>query len=209
MIQVRSARTIDLPGIAAVMQEAFSDKMRAIFSRQPEKVRTVLEAAYTGPIQRGYDGVLVAEQAGRVVGALTIEPMHYTPQENRTFEHLAVRELGLLRMLWAAFLLWLIGHRPEPDEAYIGDVCVAPDCQDEGIGQLLMAHADRWAARRRGGAPPRPPPPDAVGGRDQRAGNLRVRESRVYDHEHQVQPADAAVFRHPALVFYGKNAGGF
>jgi ribosomal protein S18 acetylase RimI-like enzyme len=145
MIHVRPARVVDLPGVAAVLQEAFSDKLRAIFSRQPEKVRTLLEAVYTGPVQRGYDGLLVADYDGRVIGTLIIDPIFYTPEENRTFEHFAVRELGLPRMLWASFLLWLIGHTPENGEAYISDVGVEPDYQGEGVGQMLMDEAEQWA----------------------------------------------------------------
>ncbi|NDJ77774.1 MAG: GNAT family N-acetyltransferase [Chloroflexi bacterium] len=145
MIDIHSARTVDLPGVAAVMQEAFSDKMRVLVGRHPEKARALLEAAYAGPVSRGYDGLLVAERDGRVVGTLTLEPIYYTPQENRVLENTAIRELGLLRLLRASFLLWLIGHRPGEDEAYVSDVCVAPDCQGEGIGQLLLDYAEAWA----------------------------------------------------------------
>jgi ribosomal protein S18 acetylase RimI-like enzyme len=145
MIRVHPARTVDLPGVAAVLQDVFSDKLRVIVSSQPEKVRMLLEAAYTGPVQRGFDGVLVAERDGRIVGTLLIGPMYYTPLEKRAFEHLAVRELGMPRMLRAAFLLWLLGHRAEPDEAYVTDLAVARDYQGQGIGQLLLEYAERWA----------------------------------------------------------------
>jgi ribosomal protein S18 acetylase RimI-like enzyme len=145
MIRMRPARVVDLPGVAAVLQDAFSDKMRLVFSHQPAKVRMLLEAIYTGPVQRGYDGVLVAERDGRIVGTLTIEPMYYTPQERQAFENLALRELGLLRMLRASFLLWLMRHEPEPGEAYVGDVGVAPDCQGQGIGHRLLDYAEEWA----------------------------------------------------------------
>ena len=145
MIKVRPARVVDLPGVSAVLQDAFSDKMRVIFGDQPEKVRTLLETIYTGPVRRDYDGVLVAESDGRVVGTLLVEPMNYTPEESRVFENIAVREFGVPRMLLASFLLWLVGHRPAPGEAYISDVAVASDCQGQGIGQQLMRHAEQWA----------------------------------------------------------------
>lgn len=145
MLQIRPARLADLPGMAAVLQDSFSDKMRAIFGSDREKVVGLLEAIYTGPVRRGYDGVLVADRGGRIVGTLVVEPLHHTPEENRTFESLAVRELGLLRMLRAAFMLWLLSHKPGPDEAYISDLGVAADCQGEGIGGQLMTHAEQWA----------------------------------------------------------------
>ncbi|MBN1681654.1 MAG: GNAT family N-acetyltransferase [Anaerolineae bacterium] len=143
--RVRPARMADLPAVAAVLQDAFSDKTRIIFGRNPEKVYTVLEAVYAGPVQHGYDGVLVAEQHGRVVGTLIMGPVYYTPQESRMFEHLITQELGVPRTLWAAFLLWLIGHKPEPDEAYISDVAVASGYQGRGLGALLLEHAEQWA----------------------------------------------------------------
>ncbi|MBN2305082.1 MAG: GNAT family N-acetyltransferase [Anaerolineae bacterium] len=145
MIRMRSARTVDLPGVAAVLQDAFSDKMRVLFGSQPARVRRLLEALYTGPVERGYDGVLIAEQDGRVLGTLTIEPMHFTAQERRAFESLAFQELGMLRMLRTSFLLWLLAHDPGPGEAYISDVGVASDCQDQGVGQRLMDYAEQWA----------------------------------------------------------------
>ena len=145
MIRVRSARSVDLPGVAAVLQDAFSAKLRVIVSPQPEKVRTLLEMAYTGPVQRGFDGLLVAEHDGRIVGTLLVGPLYYTDHENRAFEHFAVRELGMPRMLRAAFLLSLISHRAEPGEAHVTDVAVARDYQGQGVGQLLLEHAEQWA----------------------------------------------------------------
>lgn len=145
MIEIRSARAMDLPGVAAVLREAFSDKMRVIFGGQPHKVQTLLEAMYAGPIQRGYDGIFVAEQDGRIVGTLVVQPVYYTAQENRIIEGLAARELGLPRMLWASFALWLVSHTPNDGEAYVSDVAVAPEVQGQGIGSRLMQHAEHWA----------------------------------------------------------------
>lgn len=145
--EVRPARPVDLPGIAAVLEDAFSDKMRIIFSNKPHEVRAVLEALYHGPVTRGYDGILVAERAGRIIGTLLIEPMDFTPAELAAFERASVRELGLLRTLRAAFKLWVIGlnHKPGPAEAYISDLGVVADCRDEGVGSLLLQRAEAWA----------------------------------------------------------------
>jgi ribosomal protein S18 acetylase RimI-like enzyme len=149
MIRMRSARLVDLPGVAVVLEDAFSDKMRIIFGKQPEKTRALLENIYTGPVRRGYDGVMVAEKDGRIVGTLLIEPMHHTTPENRAFVHIATRELGMPRLLMASFLLWLVGHEPESEEAYISDLGVASDCQEQGIGQQLLWHAEEWARNHR------------------------------------------------------------
>ncbi len=149
MMRVRSARLADLPGVAVVLEDSFNDKMRVIFGKQPEKTRVLLETIYSGPVRRGYDGVLVAEQDGRIVGTLLIEPMHHTTQENRTFVNIATREMGMPRVLMASFLLWLIGHEPEQGEAYISDLGVASDSQGQGIGQQLLEQAEQWARNRR------------------------------------------------------------
>jgi ribosomal protein S18 acetylase RimI-like enzyme len=149
MLQVRSARLADLPGVAVVLEDAFNDKMRVIFGNHSEKTRALLETIYTGPVQRGYDGVLVAEQDGRIVGTLLIEPMQHTTPENRAFVHIATRELGMPRLLWASFLLWLFGHEPEAGEAYISDVGVVGDSQGQGIGQYMLEQAELWAVDRR------------------------------------------------------------
>ncbi len=145
MLQIRPARLADLPGVAAVLQDAFSDKMRTIFGRDRAKVATLLELLYTGPVRRGYDGVLVADRGGRIIGTLVIEPIYHTPEENRAFESLVTRELGLLRALRAAFMLWLLGHQPAAGEAYISDLGVASDCQGEGVAGQLLGYAERWA----------------------------------------------------------------
>lgn len=145
MLRIRPAQVVDLPGIAAVLHDAFSDKMRVIFGKNPEKTHTLLETMYAGPVRRGYDGILVAERGGRIVGTLAIEPVYYTSQENRTFEHIALRELGLLGLLRAAFCLWLVSHSPDPDEAYIGDLGVTADARGEGVGRQLLDEAEQWA----------------------------------------------------------------
>ncbi len=147
-IQVRAARLVDLPGVAAALQDSFSDKLRVIFSRDPSKVRALIEASYTGPIQRGYDGILVAERDGRIVGTVVLEPIYYTTRETRNFENLAVRELGMPRMLFSSFMLWLLGHTPDPGEAHISDLGVIPDYQGQGVGSLLLDHAETWARER-------------------------------------------------------------
>jgi ribosomal protein S18 acetylase RimI-like enzyme len=145
MLHFRSARMVDLPGVAAVLVEAFSDKLRTVFGSQPERIQRLLEAVYSGPVRRGYDGVIVAESDGRIVGTLVIEPVLRTVSENRAFESLALYELGMPRLLWASFALWLLSHTPEDGDAHIGDVGVAADWQGQGIGQQLMLHAALWA----------------------------------------------------------------
>ncbi len=51
-------------------------------------------------------------------------------------------------MLRAAFLLWLIGHRPTAPDAHISDVGVLSDSRGEGVGQRLMEYAEQWARER-------------------------------------------------------------
>lgn len=145
MLQLRSARVVDLPGVAAVLGEAFGTKLRTVFGGQPDRIQRLLEAVYSGPVRRGYDGLLVAEVDGRIVGTLVIEPVMHTAAENRAFESFALRELGMPRLLWASFALWILSHTPQDGDAHISDVGVALDYQNQGIGQRLLHHAARWA----------------------------------------------------------------
>ncbi len=145
MRQIRAARPVDLPGVASVLQDAFQDKMRLILGRNQAHAQALLEAIYSGPVQRGYDGLLIAEEDGRVVGVLVIEPIYYTEAEHRVLEQRILQELGVLRVLWAAFWYWLVGHTPADDEAYIGGLGVVTDWRGLGIGGQLLAAAEDWA----------------------------------------------------------------
>ena len=145
MRRIHAARPVDLPGLANVLQDAFGDKLRRVLGRHHTHAQALLEAIYAGPVRRGYDGLLVAEEDGRVVGALVIEPIYYTENEYRTLERRISQELGALRLLWAAFLLWRLTHTPAADEAYIGGLGVAADRRGLGIGAQLLAAAEDWA----------------------------------------------------------------
>lgn len=145
MRQIRAARPVDLPGLANVLQDAFQDKLRLVLGRNHAHAQTLLEAIYAGPVRRGYDGLLVAEEDGRVVGVLVIEPIHYTEDEHRTLERRIFQELGAPRLLWAAFWLWKLNHTPATDEAHIGGLGVAADWRGLGIGAQLLAAAEAWA----------------------------------------------------------------
>ncbi len=145
MRQIRAARPVDLHGVASVLQEAFQDKLQLLLGRDRAHAQALLEAIYIGPLQRGYDGVLVAEEDGRVVGVLVIEPIYYTEAEHRALEQRILQELGVLRVLWVAFWYGLAGHTPANDEAYIGGLGVAADWRGLGIGRELLAAAEDWA----------------------------------------------------------------
>ena len=145
MRQIRAARPVDLPGVARVLQDAFQDKLRLVLGRNHAHAQSLLEAIYAGPVARGYDGLLVAEEDGRVVGVLVIEPIYYTEEEHRALERQMLQEMGVPRLLWAAFWFWLVGHTPAADEAYIGGLGVATDWRGLGIGGQLLAAAEDWA----------------------------------------------------------------
>ncbi len=145
MRQIRPARPIDIPGIASVLREAFHDKLRRVLGRNHARAQTLLEAIYAGPVRRGYDGVLVAEEDGRIIGVLVIEPVYYTEAEHHALERLIYQELSVLRVLWATFWLWRLNHTPEADEAHIGGLSVTQAWRGRGIGGQLLAAAEAWA----------------------------------------------------------------
>ncbi len=149
MRKIRPARPVDLPGVASVLQEAFQEKLRVVLGRNHAHAQALLEAIYAGPVRRGYDGLLVAEEDERVVGVVVIEPIYYTETEHRALERRVLQELGVPRLLWAAFWFWQMGHTPADDEAYISGLGVAADWRGLGIGGQLLAAAEEWARTHR------------------------------------------------------------
>lgn len=148
MIVVRSARPDDLPGLTKVMAEAFNVKMHVLFGRNVARTQRILQSIYAGPVSRGYDGIVVAELDGRIVGGLVIEPMPWTPDDARRLETLMAQELGTWRQFWNQIGFSVFNHGPEPGDAYLSDVCVLKELRGRGIAQKLVTFSENWARGR-------------------------------------------------------------
>lgn len=145
MIIVRSARPEDLPGLTKVMAEAFNVKMRLLFGRDPARVQRMLQRIYSGPLARGYDGIVVAELEGRIVGGLVIEPMPWSNEDAHGLDTLIATELNGWRRFWNRVGFSVFSHGPETGDAYLSDVCVAKDMRGHGIARKMMVFAEEWA----------------------------------------------------------------
>lgn len=148
MTVIRPAVLADLPGLSAVLAEAFSVKMHLLFGRDVARTRRLLQAIYQGPVSRGYEGVIVAEQDGAIVGGLVIEPMPWLREDINRVDTAIAAELGPWRRFWNRVGFSVFGHEPQAGEAYITDVCVRRDQRGRGIAQKLMAYAEDWARER-------------------------------------------------------------
>ncbi len=145
MIIVRSARPEDLPGLTKVMAEAFHVKMRLLFGRDAARTQRMLQRIYSGPLARGYDGIVVAELEGRIVGGLVIEPMPWLDEDSRGLDTLIATELGAWRRFWNQLGFSVFSHGPDAGDAYLSDVCVAKDMRGRGIAKKMMVFAEEWA----------------------------------------------------------------
>jgi ribosomal protein S18 acetylase RimI-like enzyme len=145
MIIVRSARPEDLPGLTKVMAEAFNVKMMVLFGRDPARTQRMLQRIYAGPLHRGYDGIVVAELEGRIVGGLVIEPMPWLNEDAHALDTLMATELSTWRRFWNRVGFSVFSHGPDVGDAYLSDVCVAKDMQGRGIAKKMMVFAEEWA----------------------------------------------------------------
>ncbi len=145
MLVVRSAVCEDLPDLACVLVDAFQVKMRVLFGRDTERTTRVLQSLYFGPIARGYDGVMVAELDGHVVGGLVIDPLPWTQEDVARLDQAIRQELSWWRRFWNRVGYSTFSHGPEAGDAYISDVGVHSNYRGRGIAQALMVEAEHWA----------------------------------------------------------------
>ncbi len=145
MIRVRPAHPDDLPGLTRVLVDAFSVKMRLLFGRDPARTQRLLTSIYSGPLARGYDGILVAELDQQIVGGLVIEPMPWGYEDVNRLEVAIRTELGTWRRWWNGIGFSIFTHGPEEGDAYLSDVGVLHSVRGQGIGKALVRNAEAWA----------------------------------------------------------------
>jgi len=145
MILIRPATPADLPGLVQVMVQAFNLKMVVLFGRNSARTGRILQQIYAGPLNRGYDGIIVAEQDGRIVGGLVVEPMPWMQIDVERLETAIKTELGLYRQFWNHLGYSVFGHSPAPGDAYLSEICVVKDMRGHGIAQRMVGYAEEWA----------------------------------------------------------------
>ncbi len=145
MIRVRSATLDDLPALTGVLADAFSVKMHVLFGRDPARIRTILGAIYQGPLARGFDGIILAEREGQIVGVLVIEPMPWSGADVHRLNATIDTELSAWRRQWNRLGYTVFTHGPDDGDAYLSDVGVLPAARGQGVGKALVAEAEVWA----------------------------------------------------------------
>lgn len=145
MIRVRPASPDDLPALTRVLMDAFSVKMGVLFGRNRERTGRILSAIYSGPLARGYDGILVAELDRQIVGGLVIEPMPWGYDDVNRLEVAIRTELGTWRRWWNRIGFSIFNHGPEEGDAYLSDVGVLTSARGRGVGRALVRDAEKWA----------------------------------------------------------------
>jgi len=145
VIRVRPACPDELGDFTRIVAEAFNPKMNLLYGRNPARIQKILGAMYRGPLEHGYDGMLVAEIAGRVVGTLAIEPMPWYPEDASLVEYLTKTELGAWRRWWNRTGFAVFSRGAGYGDAYLTDIGVLKSARGQGVGKALMRQAETWA----------------------------------------------------------------
>jgi ribosomal protein S18 acetylase RimI-like enzyme len=145
VVRVRPACPEELPDFTRIVAEAFNSKMNLLYGRNPERVQKILGAMYRGPLEHGYDGLLIAEIAGQVVGTLAVEPMPWYAEDANLVEYLTKTELGAWRRWWNRTGFAVFAHGASFGDAYLTDIGVTKSARGQGVGKALMQHAETWA----------------------------------------------------------------
>lgn len=144
-IRVRPACPDDLPDFTRIVAEAFSTKMVVLFGRNPARIQKIQSAMYRGPLEHGYDGLLVAEIERQIVGTVAIEPMPWFAEDAHFVQYLTKTELSLWRQWWNRTGFAVFAHGPGFGDAYLTDIAVLKTARGKGVGTALFQAAEQWA----------------------------------------------------------------
>lgn len=142
---MRPAALEDLPAMTCVLSDAFNVKMRVLFGRNVQQAQRVWGSIYSGPLARGYDGILIAELDRQPVGVLVIEPMPWSYEDVERLDLAIKTELGRWRRFWNQIGFSVFSHGPEDGDAYLSDVGVLSSARGKGVGKALVRQAEGWA----------------------------------------------------------------
>lgn len=141
---VRTARPDDVAALADVLMEALGVKYRPALG---PRARPALVRLIRDEIISGGTGYLVAVRDGEVIGAA-----HLSVAEEPGLAGIGSRLaacVGRVRATWALAVLSLLAHGPlDHDEAYIGELGVAPSARRSGVATRMLDEIERRAAQR-------------------------------------------------------------
>lgn len=138
---IRKALPGDAAGIAHLLADALGAKYRPTLGR---RAAAALEEVIRAELERGGHGYWIAERDARVVGSAHMAIVEDTPPQGVTRRLAGV--IGWPRAIWSLVALSILAHGPlGDDEAYIGEVAVAPPSRREGIALALMQRVEAQA----------------------------------------------------------------
>ena len=138
---IRLAEYADAGAVGALLANALSPKYRPTLGRRAAEALTRIIGDELRSSTHGY---WVAERSAQVIGAAHLATAEDHPPTGvaRRLAHV----VGWTRALWALAALSILAHGPlAPDEAYVGEVAVAPEARRQGVGLMLMRHLDQAA----------------------------------------------------------------
>jgi ribosomal protein S18 acetylase RimI-like enzyme len=123
-IKIRQARLEDISRILAIEGGAWGSEKSASREMFESRIKTFPE------------GVLVAENNGKIVGVVVIERVNYD-LKNNAFTWYQITDNGFIKN----------SHNPNGDTIYGVDLSVAPAFQNSGIGTRLLENIGKMAIR--------------------------------------------------------------
>jgi ribosomal protein S18 acetylase RimI-like enzyme len=123
-IKIRQARLEDISRILAIEGGAWGSEKSASREVFESRIKTFPE------------GVLVAENNGKIVGVVVIERVNYD-LKNNAFTWYQITDNGFIKN----------SHNPNGDTIYGVDLSVAPAFQNSGIGTRLLENIGKMAIR--------------------------------------------------------------
>jgi GNAT superfamily N-acetyltransferase len=143
---IRLARPEDEAAIAGLVVEGFLDKFRPIFGKQMDHSIRVMERWIQLEHAAGGVSSLVSESAGEITASVGVRTGSGSDDAlSRGLWRVLIRNLGLLRTLWATTLLSYPRYTSTPREAYVERLVVAPEFRNKGMARGLLSSAENLA----------------------------------------------------------------
>lgn len=144
-MQVRPARPEDLEAVSAILVEAFRSKFEAAFRGRMDRAEHIVARTLQAEMRRGLPGLYVAEQAGRVVGTISLRRREDPETASWAATAILFQELGWWGGLRAMFYLSLVDQPIGRKDVYVSDVAVEEAFRRRGIARAMLYHAEKVA----------------------------------------------------------------
>jgi ribosomal protein S18 acetylase RimI-like enzyme len=146
-LEIRPARRSDLGAIDRLLGETFGQTAGSAFGGASLAAQRRLRRVLRRLDPRPTDGLLVATDGAAIAGVIALET-DGTATPLRSAARPALRLLGPVGGLRFLLAAWVARYRPAPAEAYLSCLAVAPSYRRRGLGERLLAAAEREAWRR-------------------------------------------------------------